>query len=376
MNAALVPFLAMALAVLAWPSPVALGSDWPMFRGDPALKGVSDAKVSLPLHLRWTFKTGGPVSSSPAVVGSNVFVGSASSNVYCLALADGARRWATPVSGPVEASPLVLDGRLYIGDVNTNFYCLDAATGKILWTVGFEEKVKSSASWYQPPGTSKKAVLVGSYDFKLYSLDALTGRTNWVYETGNYINGSPAVSEGLTAFGGCDAFVHVLQLGNGSKAREIEAGAPIIGSAAIAGGRAYLGHYENEFLCVDLKEGKVAWRYRDRAFPYATSPAITDQRVLFGGRDKRLHCVERDTGKGVWTFQTRGKVESSPVVADGKVFFGSDDGRLYAVSLADGTEAWQFEVGQPVQSSPAIVPGHVLVGSEDGSLYCFGPAKP
>jgi len=127
---------------------------------------------------------------------------------------------------------------------------------------------------------------------------------------------------------------------------------------------------------VDIKEGKVAWRYRDRAFPYATSPAITDQRVLFGGRDKRLHCVERDTGKAVWTFQTRGKVESSPVVADGKVFFGSDDGRLYAVSLADGSEAWQFEMGQPVQSSPAIVPGHVLVGSEDGSLYCFGPAKP
>jgi len=373
-NAAIAFLLALAGTAMIHAS--AQGVDWPMFRGNPALTGVSEAKVPLPLRLQWTFKTGGPVSSSPAVVGSNVYVGSASSNVFCLGLADGARRWSTAVSGPVEASPLVLDGRLYIGDVNTNFYCLDAATGKILWTVGFDEKVKSSASWYEPPGTGRKAILVGSYDFKLYSIDALTGRTNWAYETGNYINGSPAVSDGLTAFGGCDAFVHVLQLATGSKAREIEAGAPIIGSAAIAKGRAYLGHYENEFLCVDLQQGKVVWRYRDRAFPYATSPAVTDDRVLFGGRDKRLHCVERETGKSVWTFQTRGKVESSPVVADGKVFFGSDDGRLYAVSLATGAEAWQFEIGQPIQSSPAIVPGHVLVGSEDGSLYCFGPGKP
>jgi len=352
-------------------------SDWPMFRGDPALTGVSAATVPMPLRLQWTFKTGGPVSSSPSVVGSNVFVGAGSSNVFCLSLADGKPRWTFAASGPVEASPLVLDGRVYIGDVNTNFYCLDASSGRLVWKQGFEEKIKSSASWYTVPGNASKAVLVGSYDFKLYSLDALTGRTNWVYETGNYINGSPAVSQGLTAFGGCDAMIHVLQLDSGKKAREIEAGAPIIGSAAIVDGRAYLGHYENEFLCVDLNQGKVLWRYRDRAFPYATSPAITAQRVLFGGRDKRLHCVERETGKGVWTFQTRGKVESSPVVAGDSVFFGSDDGRLYAVSLKDGTELWQFEIGQPVQSSPAVVDGHVLIGSDDGSVYCFtsGTAK-
>ena len=174
-----------------------MGSDWPMFRGNPALTGVSDAVVKLPLKLKWTFKTGGPVMSSPAVVGSNVYVGSASSNVFCLDLATGRPRWSAPASGPVEASPLVLDGRLYVGDVNMNFHCLDAATGKAIWTVGFDEKVKSSASWYVPPGSGRKAVLVGSYDFKLYSLDAATGRTNWAYETGNYINGSPAVANGM-----------------------------------------------------------------------------------------------------------------------------------------------------------------------------------
>ncbi len=362
---------ALLLAFLVVFTPAIAGPDWPMFRGDPALTGVSSAKIKTPLKLAWTFKTAGPVMSSPAIVGDRVYVGSGDSNVYCLNLVDGTRRWAFTASGPIEASPLILDGRVYIGDVNTNFYALDAQAGKQVWRQGFDDKIKSSASWYLAPDGKTRAILVGSYDFKLYSLSAETGRTNWVYETGNYINGSPAIAEGMTVFGGCDTIVHVLNLANGTKTREIEAGAPIIGSAALAGGRAYVGHYENEFLCTNLKDGKIEWRYRDRAFPYATSPAITEDRVLFGGRDKRLHCVQRSDGKAVWTFPTRGKVESSPVVADGKVFFGSDDGRLYAVSLADGSELWRYEIGQPVQSSPAVVDKRVLIGSDDGSVYCF-----
>ena len=67
-------------------------------------------------------------------------------------------------------------------------------------------------------------------------------------------------------------------------------------SAAVVDGKAYLGHYENEFFCVDLKEGKRVWTYKDRSFPYFSSPAVAGDRVVFGGRDKRLHCVRRDTG--------------------------------------------------------------------------------
>ena len=51
----------------------------------------------------------------------------------------------------------------------------------------------------------KVSVLVGSYDFKLHCIDAATGKTNWVYETGNYINGSPGVAKGKAVFGGCGA---------------------------------------------------------------------------------------------------------------------------------------------------------------------------
>lgn len=350
-------------------------SDWPMFRGQPSLAGVSDVTLPNKPALKWTFKTGGPVKSSPAIVGGNVFFGAGDSNLFCVNLADGKRVWAFHADGAIEASPLVLDGRVFFGTENTNFFALDAATGKEVWRFGVEDKILSSANWVKSPSGDGKSILIGGYDFKLYNLNAATGKTNWVFETGNYINGSPAVGDGMTAFGGCDAIIHVLGLAKGEKLKEIEAGAYIAASGALVDGKLYVGHYENAFLCVDLKAGKIDWSYKDRAFPYFSSPAVTKDRVVFGGRDKRLHCVKRDTGESIWTFATRGKVDSSPVVAGDKVIVGSDDGRLYMVSLTDGKELWNYEIGQPVQSSPAVVDGRIIVGSEDGSVYCFGDKK-
>ena len=94
-----------------------------------------------------------------------------------------------------------------------------------------------------------------------------------------------------------------ISLADGKQVKEVEAGAYIAGSVALADGRAYFGQYENEFLCVDLKEGKKAWAFQDRNFPYFSSPAVTQEVVVFGGRDKLLHCVKREDGKPVWSFR-------------------------------------------------------------------------
>ena len=361
-------------ATLLWTAGLmaAPAADWAMFRGNPRLTGVTDARLPDKPVLRWTFKTGAEVKSSAAIVGDRVFVGSGDSNLYCLNLADGKKIWSFRSDGPVESSPLVLDGTVFFGTANTNVYAVDAATGKPVWSFGLEDKILSSPNWVQSPGSERKDILVGGYDFKLYSLGATTGRTNWIFETGNYINGTPAIGDGVTAFGGCDAIIHVVDVTQGKKQKEIEAGAYIAASGALVDGRLYVGHYENAFLCVDLREGKIAWSYKDRAFPYFSSPAVTADRVIVGGRDKRLHCLNRSTGQAIWVFATRGKVDSSPVVARDRIVVGSDDGRLYMVGLADGKELWNYEIGQPVQSSPAVVDGTIVVGSDDGSVYCFG----
>jgi outer membrane protein assembly factor BamB len=394
---------APATLLLALMTPLSAASaDWPMFHGGPALTGVAEGSLPEKLELLWSFKTEGPVKSSAAIVQGRVFVGSDDGQVYALNLGDGRKVWTYKAGGSVESSPLVLEGRVFVGSNDGSLYALEAATGKLVWKYATGDKIPGAPNvWYPssavtsangrtdgktntagggrptnaPAGSEpggRAWVLVGSYDCKLHCLEAATGKSNWVYETGNYINGTPAVESNRTVFGGCDGLLHVISLADGTQEKEIEAGAYVPGSPALAGGRAFFGHYENDFICVDLDAGKKAWTFHDRDFPYFSSPAVTGDKVIFGGRDKLLHCVQREDGKALWSFSTRGKVDSSPVVCGGKVVAGSDDGRLYVVSLETGKELWSYEIGQAIESSPAVAGGRVVVGSDDGSVYCFG----
>ena len=197
-------------------------------------------------------------------------------------LADAKQVWSYATTNEVESSPLVLDGKVYIGSSDACLYALGAADGKLEWKYETGDRILGAPNWTRSPAGATW-ILVGSYDFKLHCVDAQTGQAAWTYETGNYINGSPAIGQGVTAFGGCDAILHVVSMADGKLVRDVEAGAYIAGSAAIKDGVAYFGHYENTFQAVNLKEGKVVWSYKNRPFPYFSSPAVGKDRVIFGG---------------------------------------------------------------------------------------------
>jgi eukaryotic-like serine/threonine-protein kinase len=350
--------------------PASHATEWPMFRGAPALTGVAAGNLPEKPVLLWTFKTQGPVKSSAAIVNGRVFIGSDDGRLYALDFNSGKPIWTFTNREAIESSPLVLNGNVFFGSSDANLYALDAATGKPVWKYETGDKILGAPNWFTVG--DKTNILVGSYDFKLHCLDAATGKSNWVYESANYINGSPAIASGQTVFGGCDGLLYVLALTDGTLAGSNEIGSPIAASVALVEGRAYFGHYDNQFVCADLKSGSNVWTFRARQFPYFSSPAVTPDRVIFGGRDKQLHCVNRADGSNVWTFATRGKVDSSPVVCGEKIVVGSDDGRLYLVSLNDGKELWSYEIGQAIDSSPAVADGKIVIGSDDGNVYCFG----
>jgi outer membrane protein assembly factor BamB len=202
-------------------------------------------------------------------------------------------------------------------------------------------------------------------------VNSTDGKAVWTYETDNYINGSPAVDDKKTVFGGCDAMIHVVSLLDGSEILQIDSEAYIAASAAFLDGQVYVGNYDNVMIKADIATGKILWKYEDSDSPFFSSPAIGRELVVFGGRDNRVHCVNRDDGKSVWTFKTLGEVDSSPVICGDKVIVGSEDGRLYLLRLSDGKQVWLYDIGKPVTSSPAVANKMVVVGSDDGYLYAF-----
>jgi outer membrane protein assembly factor BamB len=131
-------------------------------------------------------------------------------------------------------------------------------------------------------------VYIGSDDNNLYCLDASTGAEIWRYTTGDAIQSSPAVSNGLVYFGSLDHWVYAVDAQNGNKIWSFQTGSGVYSSPAIADGKVYIGSY-----------------------------------------DKKVYCLNAGTGELIWSYQVGDIVHSSPAVADNKVFVGSYDGNLY-----------------------------------------------
>ena len=296
---------------------VAVLAGWPMFRGNPALTGTATGALPDKLKLRWTFKANAPVKSSAAIVAGKVYIGDDTGNLFAIDANTGKLVWNFKAGDGIEAAPLVLNNVVYTGSADGKLYALDAATGKTNWIYNTGGKILGSANWFGNPAR----IVVGSYDFKLHIVDAATGNNAWTFTTDNYINGAPAITDGKVVFGlcdghlqtqsnaepcritraivfgGCDGKLHILGTETGEQLHEVDLGAYIPGSPALAGGRAYVGHYGSEVLCIDLATGKIVWRTKENNTPFFSSPAVTGDHVLIGGRDKKLHCYDRETGK-------------------------------------------------------------------------------
>jgi outer membrane protein assembly factor BamB len=350
---------------------IATPTQWPHYRGNPQLQGTAPGQIGNKPKLAWTFATKDEIISSPAVADGTVFIGSTDNSVYAIDQVTGGKRWSYPTQDMVEAPALVLDGRVYIGSSDGILYALNAKTGELAWKFQTQDKILGGANWFTSK-TGEKRIVIGSYDARVYCLDD-TGKKVWEYETDNYVNGTPAIHNGKMVFGGCDAGLHLVNVETGERVSKIDLGqgCQVAGSVALFANKAYLGHYGNEFLRVNLDSGDIDWRYTSKRDGFVSSPAVNTKYVVFGGRDKNLHCVTRKDGTPQWKFKTRRKVDASPVITGDKVVFGSGDGRLYLLSLKDGKELWNYDVGKAIYSSPAVVDGMIIVGTGDHRVYAF-----
>lgn len=353
-----------------------LHTNWPSFRGGPALNGVAGGTLPAAPVLRWSFQAGKSIVSSPVVSAGRLVIGCDDGNVYCLDAASGEQRWTHPTEDVIEAPPLIHDGSVYVGSSSGVFLALELASGALRWKHQTDDKILGGANWFVAAGGETR-IVVGSYDSNLYCFAAADGAVRWKYGTGNYVNGTPAIDGGRIVFGGCDAVLHVVAAEDGAGLAKIELGsdAHVAGSVALDGGRVYLGHYGNAFVCADLAKNEVLWSFPDDKHPFFSSPALTDELVVFGGRNKQLHCLRRADGSLVWKFPTRRKVDGSPVIAGDAVVFAAGDGRIHVLALADGSERWSTELGSEIGGSVAVAGGWIYAAGVDGRIVAFGPPE-
>lgn len=355
-------------------------ADWPLFRGDAQMQGISVEKIVPPLRMAWSFepevkegKRRPPIEAGPVVARGKIFVGSQDGLFYCLDLTGGDLFWSFKAEGPITAPAAVLGETVFFGDTHGFVYALATATGEELWRFETGGKIEGGVNTLSPESGPAR-VYVGSHDYFLYALNADSGDVLWKHETGNYVVSTPSMihADGVPAlaFGGCDGLLHVIPADGEGEKREIEIGAYIANTSAVRDGICYIAHNGGEVVAVEIASGETLWKTKT-GIEYTASPAVDESFLYVAGPDKRLVAYDRVDGSEKWAFLATRALASSPLVSEEVVWQGGMDGRLYAVDRATGAELWNFELGTQIKASPAASRGTLVVCGDDGVVYGF-----
>lgn len=352
-----------------------------MFRGDPAHSGrYPDGGPASLKGVKWTFKTGAAVVSSPIVVDQTLYVGSDDKNLYALEVDSGRERWKFATEGQVRSTPAVSGGSVYFGSYDGQFYAVDAKTGALQWKFATDGERKFAAKglhgckpreqiipdawdcYLSSPTVVDERVYFGSGDGNIYALEARSGKLLWKHATNGVVHASPAVVDGVLYVGGFDTWFYALDAASGAEKWKLKTGDDpqnhnqegIQSSATIVDGVVYFGCRDFHLYAVEAASGTVKWKHKITWIN--ATPTVRDGRV-YGSTSipAMLFALDQKTGEEVFKVDLKVPAFSSPTLSGNLAYVGSFSGKLYAVDLTGAKVAWEFQTAASKENAHHVL---------------------
>lgn len=283
-------------------------------------------------RLKWSYETGDCINSSPMVANGTVFFGSWDGRLYALDAMTGELRWAYKTGGRVLGSPTAAEGLVYFGSEDNHWYALDTATGQLRWRHKREEEFG-----YSTPVAAEGLVCFVTSDEKICAIDAAAGKRKWTYTAQSEfgLEHSIAVVDrillcsdgasdiwGLNAITGeCEWSLKKAQVELASAGwRDIEdpgLGIDIGGLFAIDDSMVYVAGndaYRSTFFALDFPTGRVLWKYerKDTTASFQT-PSVASRLLIFA-TEQRVYALDALTGDYRWDYSTKNEISTSPAI--------------------------------------------------------------
>ena len=200
---------------------------------------------------------------------------------------------------------------------------------------------------YSTPVTDGKNLFIGDDVGVMYSLDLKTGNTNWTFDTGMRIVGSPAVSDGVVVFGSANYNIYGLDANTGRELWHITTNQAVMGAATIHNGVAYIGGGDGRMFAIDMYSGKVKWSFDELNNYVLTRPLVYTNKLYFGTWDTNFYALNLADGSLAWKWnngKSNPKLSPAsvwPVAANGKVFITAPDRYFTCLDAETGAEVWR-----------------------------------
>ena len=263
----------------------------------------------------------GKMASSPAVVGDDLIVHGMDGIVRVLARSNGRLRWHFRVGSPIESSPIVASGLDYFGAWNGRVYALDLKRRKIRWSYRTGYKITSSAA------IAGRTLYIGDYGGRIHALATRTGKRRWVGSVNGRVYGTPAVAAGRVFVPSSTGNSLTAFTTSGRYLWRVGTGGYVYSSPAVWAGRVFFGSYNGRLYSVAAKNGRVLWSVPVGG-PVSGAAVVVAGVAYAGSTWGRITGVDAKSGRVVLRFPHG---EYVPVSGNGRRLLLHGYSRIYAV---------------------------------------------
>jgi outer membrane protein assembly factor BamB len=289
------------------------------------------------------------------------------------------RLWSVKGRKLLEFPPVIAYGRLYFSNIDGLFFAVDAETGQIEWQrdLGYTSAASPAVGEgvvYQPL-MNPRGKDRGPESGVLVAMDARTGKDIWRFQAGA-VESSPLLLDGTLYFGTFDDRLYALDAESKEVLWSFKTGDDVKGGPAYADGVVYTGSYDGKVYAVDARTGKQRWSRESQggllgAGNFYAGPTVAYGRVYIGNTDGKVYAFGAKSGDLLWSKTTGDYVYSSAAVSERTVYVGSYDGRLYALDAATGDERWSFDAEGQISGSPTVMAGLVYFSTLAKKTYAL-----
>ncbi len=288
--------------------------------------------------------------------------------------------WNVQTGKYIEFPPVVSRGRVFVANQGGLFFALDARTGKKLWSKDFGGCIASGpAIWRRlvvqtlmGHKCTRSRVARETKPGAVVALDQQTGRIRWRFDT-NTVESTPLVVGNSVFFASWNHRIYSLNARTGKVRWSTDSGEEINSSAAYADGTIFIGGDEGHLFALNAWTGKLKWRassfsrFGRREYFYAT-PTIAYGRVYIGNTDGTLYAFGAKSGDLLWAQAAGTYVYTGAAVWNRRVYIGTYDGRFRAFDAATGDLLWSWDAPSAIGGAPTVMGGLVYFSTLSGMI--------
>ena len=291
----------------------------------------------------------------------------------------GEEKFTLLLGSDIEASFTVEDSTLYVGMMDGHIRALSLIDGSEHWNYETEGQITAAPVLMDVNG--QRRLFVGSYDNYMYTLSPQTGQLIHRVPTGYYINGGVALWQDYALFGGCDAWIRIVDGTSGLSTDSLQLDSYIPSSPVICDDYAYVADYRGDVYELTLSEGhfinhrKLLSAAEDDGGMLSV-PVVAKDVVYLLTPNRQLVCLDRKNGQEKWHATLKGETgESAPVLVENRLLVCTKTGIITIHDTSTGQQLWEYETGEQIISQPIVGESRFYIQTARGTLLCFGKGE-